>query len=389
MKKASFCSMMTRALALLLLCALLPLSLFACGSSDTVDAEKVVGEVDGVKIRYDELYFLIKSYRDSIAAKHEGNPEDLAKALDELAREELIANAAILLLCEERGLEYKEKDLEDAVNAEIESILSSDFGGDEEAYFASLEEHGLTERYLRYTLGLDTLYDRLMTVYPKEGLVATDEAELKAYIMENFIHVYHIALFNDSMTEEEDAANFQKLTEARKKLAAGSVTMYDLIHGSRGEGENKILLKGYNEDISDMGNGHYLTRGTWDKAYEEAAFSLDVNEISQVVKVTNTSRSVPAYYLIQRFSMDEDYVEKNLSDLQDEYYAGVIYSDLQETREGLSFEPNEFYESLDLANLLPPSEEGGNALVVVLCIVGGVAIVGGIAAAVIVKKKKK
>ena len=385
MKKTSW---MIRALALVLLCALLPLSLFSCASSDTVDAEKVVGEVNGVKIRYDELYFLIKSYESSLAAKYEGDPEGLAKALDELAREDLIANAAILLLCEERGLEYKEKDLKDAVDAEIESILSSDFGGDEEAYLASLEEYGLTERYLRYTLGLDTLYDRLMTVYPQEGLVATGDKEIKAYIMENFIHVYHIALFNDSMTEEEDAANFKKLTEARKKLTAGTVTMYDLIHGSKGEGADKITLAGYNEDISDMGSGHYLTRGTWDKAYEDAAFSLAMDEISEVVKVNESSRSVPAYYLIQRFAMDEDYVEKNLSTLQDEYYASVIYSDLQETRESLTFEPNDFYDSLDLTNLLAP-KEGANTLVIVLCLVGGVVLVGGAVTAFVLVKKKK
>ena len=385
MKKAS---LMIRILAILLLISLLPLALFSCAANEQISAKKVVGEVDGVKIRYDELYFLIKTYESALAAKYENDAAGLAGALDDLAREELIANVAMLRLCETHGLEYKERDLEEEVDKELETMLRSNFGGDEEAFRASMEENGLTERYLRYTLGVDILYDRLMTVYPEEGLVISTEKELKAYVMENFIHVYHIALFND--TPDEDAANFQKMTEARQKLVSGSVTMYDMIRGSKGEGVDTILLKGYNEDVSDIsGNGHYLTRGTWEKSYEDAAFDLKIGGFSEVVKVEKTNRSVPAYYVIQRAQMDEDYVDAHLGELQEEYYASVIYSDLIEVREDLTFEPNDFYESLDLTNLLPP-REGANVTVVVLCIVGGVVLLGGaITTFVIIKKKKK
>ncbi|MBQ2999487.1 MAG: SurA N-terminal domain-containing protein [Clostridia bacterium] len=383
MKKAS---LMIRILAVILLIALLPLALFSC-AAETVSAKKVVGEVDGVKIRYDELYFLIKTYESALAEKYEGDAEGLAKALDDLATEELISNVAMLRLCEAHGLEYKESDLEEAVDKELETMLLSDFDGDEEAFRASMKEVGLTERYLRYTLGVDILYDRLMTVYPEDGLVVSSEKELKTYMMENFIHVYHIALFND--TEEEDAENLQKMTEARRKLLSGSVTMYDLIHGSKGSGVDKILLKGYNEDTSDLSNnGHYLTRGTWEKSYEDAAFDLKIGDFSEVIKVEKTSRSVPGYYVIQRVPMDEDYVDEHLSELQEEYYASVIYTDLLETREDLSFTPNDFYESLDLTDLLPP-REGANTLVVVLCIVGGVVLVGGAVTAFVIVKKKK
>lgn len=381
-------SLMIRILALILLLSLLPLALFSCGARESVNAKKVIGTVDGEKIRYDELYFLIKTYEASLKEKYEGDSAGLAEALGTLAEEELIANVAMLRLCEEHGLKYKKNDLKDEVNREIEAMISSDFGGDEEAFYASMEENGLTERYLRYTLGVDVLYDRLLSVYPEEGLVVSSEKELKAYMMENFIHVYHIALFNDSMTEAEDAENLKNMTKAQAMLATGRVTMYDIIRGKKGEGENKIDLSAYNEDISDIsGNGHYLTRGTWEKSYEDAAFALKIGGVSEVVKVEKTSRSVPAYYVIQRAAMDEAYVEANLSALQEEYYTSVIYSDLLETREGLTFEPNDFYESLDLANLLPP-DESGVSLTVILCIVGGVVVIGAVTAIVIVKKKK-
>jgi len=396
MKKTS---LMIRILAIILLLSLLPLALFSC-AAETVSAKKVVGEVDGEKIYYDELYFLIKTYESSLKAKHANDAAALASALDKLAREELIANVAMLRLCEAHGLKYKSRDLKDTVNQELDAILTNDFGGDEEAFRASMAEIGLTERYLRYTHGVDSLYNQLLTVYPDEGLVVSTEKELKAYIMQNFICVYHIALYND--TPEENEANLNKMLEARRKLVNGTFTMYDMLHGSKtetfinaqGKEEKRVIdLSAYNEDFSDLsGDGYYLTRGSLDQAYENAAFALELGKFSEVVHTMathpKTGEKVPAYYVIQRFAMDENYVDEHLAELQEDYYTSVIYSDLLETRKGLTFEPNEFYESLDLANLLPP-REGVSTLTVVLCLIGGAVLVGGgITAFVIVKRKK-
>ena len=371
-----------RLLSLLLAMLLLYPMLLACQQEEPteIDAEECVGTVGGVEITYDELYFLIKTYEDSFSAQYEDDPAALREALDELVHEEIVANAAIRLLCEERGLKYKPRKLSDEVDAKLESILYSDFGGDEEAYRASMEEHGLTERYLRYTTGLDILYGDLMTVYPEQELVITSTPELRAYIMEHFICTYHIALFNDS--PEENEANLDAATKARRDLVLGKQSMRDLI-------ASKI-----NEDYSDVsGAGHYLTRGTWDEAYEEAAFRLKVGEVSEVVLATGesskTGKRVPTYYVIQRAELDEDYVTKNLSTLQDEYYASVIYSDLQELRDSLSFEPNEFYASLDLTELLPPVEKDNTVLIVVLSSVGGILLLGGGLTAFLLIRRKK
>ncbi|MBO5938312.1 MAG: hypothetical protein J6Q82_02285 [Clostridia bacterium] len=374
-----------RLLALLLALTLLCPTLLACANQEEpteIDAEKSVGTVGGIEITYDELYFLIKTYEDSLTEQYADDPAALAEALDELVDQEIIANAAIRLLCEKRGLTYKPRKLSDEVDAKLESILYSDFGGDEEAYRASMEEHGLTERYLRYTTGLDILYGELTSVYPQENLVISSTPELYAYIMEHFICTYHIALFND--TPEENDANLDAATKARRDLVLGKKTMRDLI-GSK-----------INEDYSDVsGAGHYLTRGTWDEAYEKAAFSLEIGEVSEVIlamgESPKTSATVPTYYVIQRAELDKDYVSKNLSTLQDEYYASVIYSDLQEVREELSFEPNEFYASLDLTELLPPVEqENYTVLIVVLCSVGGALLVGGgLTAFLLIRRKKR
>ena len=382
------------ALSLVLL-LLLP-TLLSCASNEApteMGATEVIGSAGGVEITYDELYFLIKTYEDTLTEQYKNDPEGLRTALDELVKAELIANAAIRLLCEEHGLKYKESKLSDEVDDKLEAILQSDFGGDEEAYRASMAEAGITDHYLRYTTGLDILYAELTSVYPEKGLVATSTPALRAHILDNFICTYHIALFND--TPEEDISNYARMLEAKAMLEAGTATMYDLIKGSKKVAGEPVSLAAYNEDVSDIsGSGHYLTRGTWDKAYEDAAFALKMGEISDVVLATGespkTGKTVPTYYLIQRERLDEDYIDKNLSALQDEYYASEIYSDLEEKRESLTFEPNELYESLDLANLLPVVEKDNSLLVIVLCSLGGIAILGGgVAVFVIVRRRKK
>ena len=362
----------------LLLAFIMLLSLSACGGKDTVSAGTVVGTVDGEEIYYDELYFLVQSYIETLRERHGEDPAALAKALDELVKEDILSNVAILRLCQKRGLDYNPRDLRDLVDTELEAILQQSFGGDEEAYRADMAAHGLTERYLRYATGVDLLYGELMTVYPEQNLVRSAERELRHYIESHFYRVYHLVLFND--TEAEAEANYAKMTEARQQLLSGANTIYGLIKA------------GYTEDMMDPdGSGYYIHRGTMDKAYEEAAFSLKMAQVSPIVETTaenNSGKTVSCYYLIQRFALDEAYIDEHLEELRTEYYTAVIYGDLNEIRDTLSFTPNDFYRSLDL-NALKAPHETSTALVITLSVLGGVLVVGAAVAVTVVLLKKK
>lgn len=356
-------------------------SLVACGKkeSPTYSATAVVGTVDSKNVYYDELYYLVKNYLPSV---RESASDDTAarKELERLIGENIVANYAILGVCENVGLTYDERELKDEVDESLELMRQSSFGGDEKVYKNSLAEAGLTERYLRYTLGIDLLYEELLTVYPQKGLVASDETSIRAYIEKNFIHVYHVAVFNDEGDSTEE--NFAAITTARNKLIAGEASMRDLI-GSK-----------VNEDVLDIsGNGYYITRGTMDEAYEAAAFALEIGGVSEVVEAigeNNYGVVVPCYYVIQRHELDQDYIDSHLYELQDEYYSSVIYTDMNEIKESLSFVPNDLYGELDLLNL-PTPDESENGWGVALWIVGGLAAVCVIVILTvqIIRKKKK
>ncbi|MBQ9783422.1 MAG: SurA N-terminal domain-containing protein [Clostridia bacterium] len=366
-------------LSALLVSVLLLGGLVSCGKGDTEYTTKTkVGEVDGRDVYYDELYFLVNGYMDSVKESCGNDPAAMQARLDELFSENVLRTYAILRLCEDRGLTYRERELDDEIDESIQSTISTDFNGDEEAYLASMREYGLTERYLRYQLGTELLYNQLLTVYPEQGLVDATDDDIRDYIEENFIHVYHLVLFDD--TGDEIADNVASLESARQQLLKNEKTMYDLIR------------KGKTEDFNDpAGNGYYLSRGSMDEVYEEAAFSLEIGEVSEVVASygeNNVGEYVPCHYVIQRFELDEAYIDSHLTELQSTYYGSVIAADLEATQEELSFEPNELYRSLDLTDLQEPVEKSYTGVIIACSVAGGTVLLAAILIPVILLKRK-
>ena len=137
----------------------------------------------------------------------------------------------------------------------------------------------------------------------------------------------------------------------------------------------------YNEDLSltDL-DGYYFTRGSKEKAYEDAAFGLKVGEVSEVVETAG------AFYVIQRLEIEDEYVNENLDELKEEYIGSVVYGMLDKQKAELKFEPNEFAEGLDIASLEAPEESG---LVIALAIGGAALLLAGAVVVVIFVKKKK
>lgn len=358
---------------------LLGTSLCACGAEkDTVKAKTVVGTVDGRDVYYDELYFLVSNYMDSAKDAYGEDGSALSAELDRLFRENVIRTYAMLRLCEDHGLTYKESDWKDEINAAVSSEIEDTAGGDEDAYYAYMEKTGKTKRLLRYYFGTETFYNQLLSVYPEQGLVCDQEADLIRIFREQFIRVYHLAVFDDGVTSPN--ATPEKLAEAQEKLKNGETTMYQLIK------------HGYTEDISDSAaDGWHLIRGTMNEAYEEAAFSLAVGEVSDVIAakgIGNTGDYVDCYYVIQRFEMDDAYINDHFDEMREDYYGSVIAADLEEVEKTLAFTPNDYYETLDLTQLKKPHETS-RTWVIVLSVGGGtLAVAAAVVVPVLLLKKK-
>lgn len=307
-----------------------------------------VGTVDGNEVLYEELYYLASNYLPSLKAKYGDDTDALRSALYESVSKNITANYAILGLCRDAGVSVDEEALDDGIQAQIDSLVESDFDGSRSDYREHLKSVGMTDHYMRNSFKIDLLYSELPAKYAESGLLPVGDAAVRDYVTENFVRTRHLAfLVEEGETREE---NLEKAETALEKYQTGEMTFYKLI-GSK-----------YNEDLAPQtsDDGYYWARGSMDKVYEDTAFGLEINGVSGIIESIGqsnlTGANVPCFYIVQRLELDEAYITENLSALEDKCADAIIGKRLEERQATLEFIPNEFFNSLDLLNLEFPED---------------------------------
>ncbi|MBR2387723.1 MAG: hypothetical protein IKB02_03035 [Clostridia bacterium] len=370
-----------KVLSLLISCLICLASLSSCALGGELRSVGKVGEYD---VPYEELYFLANSYKASLEDKYGEYATldaDTKAAFDgelkELVYSNIVTNYAILSLCKKDGLTLDSDGVDERVDEYIGLIIESNFDGSKSDYKESMKAYYLTDHYVRFTSAVDILYsDFLANEFERSEDELSEEA-LSEIVKNEFARTWHIMIFNDEGESVE--ANRAKAEEALSKLRDGSMTMYKLIGSS------------YNEDLSLSSlDGIYFAKGTRDKAYESAAFALEVGGYSDVIELSYENPQgavVSAFCILQRLEIEDAYVKQNFSGLRDEYVNSKISGMLDEVKKELVFEPNEYGTSLELAALEDATALSTTSIVlalVSLVLVAAVAVI-----VVIVIKKKK
>ena len=83
-------------------------------------------------------------------------------------------------------------------------------------------------------------------------------------------------------------------------------------------------------------------KGYFDKAYENAAFELEIGEVSPVVETQD------GFYIIQRMELNKGYMEDNLDALKGIYFECKMYEIIGAYADELDFELNEYGKTIDL-----------------------------------------
>ncbi len=204
---------------------------------------QVVAIVNGEEIKQGELFEALYA---------QGGRD----ALDQLITRRLIVQEG-----KEAGIIVSEE----ALDAEIQSIVDESFQGSVEAFRSALEYYGISEESFREDAYLNMLVRQLAL----EQINPTDE-DVRAYFEE------HRYLFDQA---EE--------VEARHILVESEELVKELAAMLAGGDDFVALAAVYSMDQSNKNSGGYLGffgRGMMVEEFEEAAFALEVGEISKPVQ---------------------------------------------------------------------------------------------------------
>lgn len=320
----------------------------------TEEEARVVGTVAGYEVRYEELRYITLLHKASLDAKY-GKYQTLDEETKKLYEAELESkvmydvesNYVILSLCKDYKIDADSKKVKDHVQNEIESIVKNDHGGSMDAYKAWLKKYNQTDAFLRLTVktvyleGL--LYDHFIA--NKIGIQYNEENidKFTEYVMDNegesWIRTIH--LFYPKQSDYYDTT--KSLSDAENAFSELRGI------GSDGERLSRMMsligsapfVNGY----STIENGFYFTEGAMGEDYESAAFALDAYGVSEVIEADE------GYYVIMRVPMEENHVKRQASELLTQYRYASLKRKMDEKREKISFEGNEYFDSLKLIDI--------------------------------------
>jgi hypothetical protein len=276
------------------------------------------------------------SYRDIMESYYgEGiwdNADTAAQYLPELTERvmsNLTANYAVLAHCKTFMIDINHEAIQEAVQQTIDEMVD-DLGG-RKKYIQGLKELYLTDHLVRFTIGTDLCQNELMYAMMDLDLIISNQLDFLTYAQEGgFCAVYQIFIENNEGESIED--NRARAEEVLEKI-------------ERGEEFTDLIGSSYNEDVMMVSTPYYFTRGEYAEEYEDAAFDLEIGEVSDIIQLEE------GFYILQRQPLEQDYLVNNLGELLQRYQYAQVETLVRDLQKDIVVELNDFGKSINLLTI--------------------------------------
>ena len=226
----------------------------------------------------------------------------LLEQLEEDAKTTVVTLYTTISLAAEYGISPDDTYFTDTLDIMMDNMYEN-YEYDYNAYVRDLAKLNMNDAVYRFIIRNDLIAEELMTKMIQNGDIVYNEDGITEILNgDGCVRVKQILIADDNgKTDEENLALAGRILE---KLENGQ--------------DFDELVQKLGEDLYMFGNddGYYVCRGTLHEAFEEAAFALEIGEISGIVKTD------AGYSIIKRYEKDPDYITENLSDLADSYARG-------------------------------------------------------------------
>lgn len=220
------------------------------------------------------------------------------KAVDEAAKMLVLYNKAL-----EQNIEFTDDD-QSQLDSQIDNMKQQ--AGGEAAYQSQLKVLGTTPSAFESLYKKNMIVNKFTEKLAEDGTISVTEDEVRDYIKNNYIKAEHILfLTQDSSTGEA----LDDETVAQKKQTAED-TLTKIKNGANFE----ELMNELSEDtgLASYPDGYEFTKGQMVPQFEEAAFALGENEVSDIVETSY------GYHIIKRlpFEITEEKINEYKSDAE-------------------------------------------------------------------------
>lgn len=321
-------------LAFALAVLLLALPLSSCGGSGKNEKDlRTVMTIDGFEVPYEQFRYFFMNYKAQLEKADENVWSGSDKKQKEAELDASVTGAlkglyAVLDLCKKYGISPDDKSIKDAVQEKIEE--TKDSYENEKKYRSALESNYMNESVYGFLIAVDLceteLYNKMIEA---KEIDDSDEAALANIKGADFIRTIQILIKNDA--GDDVAENRKTANELLERI-------------KKGEDFDKLIGR-YSEDLSMTPDGYYSTRLEMLKEYEEAAYKLEIGEVSEVVE------SSVGFHIIKRLSKEDEYITKNFDALKEKYLTSAFFSKIEKKKAEQNVVKNSLYDSFNVDNM--------------------------------------
>ncbi len=282
--------------------------------------------VNGKSIQYDLCRYFYCNYAAEYDVDELDGKADEIRSKTVNALRELYAP---IILWEELGKSTNDSAVSYYVDEYIEEVIDS--FGSKSTYRKQLSYNYLTEDVFELLVKAQRISDLLFEEYiggegAAEGKIDTSEDATRAAIdSDDFIRIVQIMIRDDQGENVED----------NRTLAKNLLT-----RAENGEDFDSLISR-YSDDFTMTPDGYYVARYTLSEELEEAVFSLEIGEISEVVELGGVR------HIIKRLEKDPEYIDRHFIELQTEYFNSCFSKILYDTAASLEIVISDDFKNAD------------------------------------------
>jgi len=206
-----------------------------------------------------------------------GKRTDQLKTFDEERLKMIVDENAVKLAERKLLLAAASKAKISVAPEEIDKILEMQYSrsGGEEKFLQILDENGIDLGFVKKSIEMDIQVQNYLDGYFTNNIPASEEDVQNAYNNDKTASVRHILLLTQEKNEDEKKKIHKNMEEILSRAKSGE--------------DFAELAKTYSEDPGSKDNGglyENFGRGQMVPPFEEAAFSVPIGEISEIVETS-------------------------------------------------------------------------------------------------------